>query len=313
MRFVYVGGFARDWDTESLIADALVRAGHVVHRVDMLSTGYSDVRRTVRRLLNEAPGVFLFGKCRFRSERSDGNLIDVSVRLINDARAFDAPVACWVFDLMAPEFDRGRFAWTHEVAAACDVFFMTDGYTARRVPNAVVLRQGFPGPTNELRRGMARRQFRCNVAFIGSAYGPRKRWLSDLHAACGQVKNYESVRGDLLFDVCRSARIVIGPFWPTFSSYWSNRIYVVTGYGGCFATPTIEGMAAEGWEPFVNYLPCASLADLQAHRELPDVELRRIADAGQAHTFANFTYDARVKTLCEHLARLRCPTTTTTV
>lgn len=318
MRFVFVGDFGVSWSTERFVADALARAEHDVkriggHRAEHYGETYYAVKLALadnaRRFPSERQ-VLLFSKLSLAG-RAFGT--PEGAACVEDfaelTRGFGGLVACWCWDLLAPGFHGGRARWASRVAKACDAFFTTDGYTAPHLANSVVLRQGFPGPADELRRGTARTHLRCLLAHFGGNYGLRKRWCDNLRAAWPRhFRVWNNQHGDVLFDICRSASIVLGPPWPAYQGYFSNRLYHITGYGGCFACPTVDGMAEEGWVPGVNYLPLTDdyVRELRAYLQRPREELRGVADAGQAHTFANFTYDYRVKTLVEHLEKIAC-------
>lgn len=311
IRFVYVGDFGADWATEEIVARALERAGHEVVRI---SGPHSAVNAAASAVWHQtanlpAPAVLLFSKARL-ANAPFGTLANVSAirRLVDMARRNDAAVVCWVWDLLAPEFDRKRFQWALEVSKLCDLFLTTDGYTAPSLSNAHVLRQGFPGDASAIGRGRVHPNHRADVAHVGSLYGPRRGWYDEVKRAFpASFRLHSNVRGDALFDACRSARLVASPTWPAYPAYWSNRLYVVTGYGGCLATPTVEGMEDEGWLPGVNYLPYETTADLHRHLARGDAALRAVADAGQRLTVARYTYDARVKTMLELLEVKRCP------
>jgi hypothetical protein len=117
----------------------------------------------------------------------------------------------------------------------------------------------------------------------------------------------DNLRGDALHDLMRSVRVIAGPPWPLHAKYWSNRLYVVAGYGGCLATPEVEGMAEEGWVAGTHYLKAERVGDYEAILAMPDDELRAVADAGQALCVNRYTYDHRVAEMVKHLEALRCP------
>ncbi len=164
----------------------------------------------------------------------------------------------------------------------------------------------------ELRRGKSIPQYFCDVAFLGTVYGDRRQWYRELRtvmqrgvsirSSSNSLRLYKNLRGDALFSVCRSAKLVVGPPWPYYAGYWSNRIYVVAGYGGCYAGPFVEGMTEEGWKWGHNFLHCPSpeaVKSALAERSVDD--LRAIADAGQKLVFERHTYDHRIAKMLEVL------------
>ena len=304
MRVLYLGNFEQAWNTESYVARAFKRIGHAVHRLNEAETSEQVLGNAIR---ETQPDLFLFAKGRL-----NGNF-DPAVagvrRCLHEFGHLCRNKACWVFDLLRPEFSRERWTWARSVNECVDVFFMTDGYSAEQLNRAVVLRQGVP---DDFRPGVWQAAYDAPAAFLGGAYGPRKAFLDRIAT---EVKNRlgkailhvpEGVRGAALSDLMASVTCVIGPDYPAYPSYWSNRLYVVTGYGGLFLGPEVVGMSQEGWVPWVHYWPFNPADPWDALEQVlrANVEpeaARRIAAAGTALCRERFTYDRRVQELLERL------------
>ena len=301
---LYLGSFQSAWSTENYIANAFTRLGQRVLRVEESRTHHADI---VARVAAMKPDVFLFAKGRF-AEANKGWPQDARAiaSLIKALRPHGSKVVCWLFDLLAAEFSAERWAWAEQVAAACDLFATTDGYTAPRLPNAVVVRQGVPDDVDLAATWPV--EYQGDVLFLGTPYRDRWQLVELLARRFGpRFACVRDCRCRELTRLVRSYRICLGPHYPHFAGYWSNRIYVVTGHGGLFAAPPIEGMLDEGWQPGVNYLPLpldpdAIVESLDAYLQRDAGELRCIQRAGFQHAQANFSYDQRVAELVGHAA-----------
>lgn len=294
MRFLYYGNFTESWSTESYIARALERAGHEVTRWQV-----GDVAQ----LVGHGFDAFLFAKMfNWDAEKSISIIRQVSPRC--------KKTACWCFDLLNPAFRHERYQWASAVSEACDLFCTTDGSMAPHLSNCKVLRQGIG---DDVRQGEAAPELLCEVLFLGDAYGKRADMVTTF-ADYFQRRFWHTnkQRGERLNDMMASCKLVVAPPWPCFDRYWSNRLYVVTGYGGAILHPNIEGLTEEGWihgencflyDPQIGNKELAQLADEILTRMFnafdPFIGVKR---NGIKHCRDNFTYDHRVKSLLEWLA-----------
>jgi Glycosyl transferases group 1 len=108
------------------------------------------------------------------------------------------------------------------------------------------------------------------------------------------------VFGRELSPMVRRHRIIIGPRYPSAPGYWSDRIYIVLGHAGFFLAPEVPEMREEGLEPGVHYalLGDDPVGDIRYWLARP-VERARIARQGQELVLSRFTYEDRVRELCE--------------
>ncbi|HUY89478.1 MAG TPA: glycosyltransferase [Pirellulales bacterium] len=304
MKILYLGAFRHSFSTENEIARALERAGHEVTRLEESEA----LRATISAAADELrPDVLLVAKARFQEAGHEWpNDARAVADLIEQVRPAVGRVACWLFDLLAEEFSPARFDWARTIAPACELFVTTDGHTAPKLPGAVVVRQGAPdeidaeaGWPEECRP----EEYEGDVLFLGLPYGDRKRLVEACFARFGQrFRAVNDCRGPELTRLVRSYRLVVGPHWPHFAGYWSNRIYIVAGHGGLFAAPPVEGLSAEGWRASGNYLALprdpAAMADKLAEYLHCDLgQLRAIQQAGHAHARQQCSYDCRVAEL----------------
>lgn len=306
MRILYLGAFQEEWSTESYLASALERAGCEVVRLEESVATHEAI---VKAAAEHKPEWFVFAKARFcDAEHNWPEETQPICQLIQALRPHVGRVICWLFDLMAGEFDAERFQWASTIAAACDLFVTTDGNTAPQLPNALVIRQGVPDDVD--RDCDWKLEPRADVLFLGTAYRDRQLLVDALTQRFGErFQHVNDCRGKELTRLVRSARICVGPHYPRLANYWSNRLYVITGHGGLFAAGPVVGMEAEGWRSGENFLALPSEPEQMAAK-LEEYVTRH--DAGQLETIrrrgyefahAHCTYDDRVRELLAAIAQ----------
>lgn len=304
MKFAYLGAFSETWNTECMISRSLRRAGHEVLEIEEAG---SRVEQIVDLCRQWTPDVFLFAKGRV-SGQWDATCWPLE-KVVTGLRGLfpEIAVACWVFDLLAKDFAEDRWQWAHNVSKLADLFFMTDGDTAKYLPNAVVLRQGIPDDACD---GTPKDGYRCDVLFLGYPYRERREWANDLMTAYGDRFRIipDGCHGLELCDAIASAKVVIGPSFPAYKDYWSNRIYVVTGCGGCFIAPNVQGMFEEGWRAQEHYAAYDGRAMMlnTINWLLREDEVReRIRKAGTTFARSRCTYDIRVRELVGRIQAMK--------
>lgn len=260
MNFIYFGDFLTHWSTELYIADALKAEGCRVFRIHDDGKRSTDLVETIREhSISDDPAVFLFAKmtCPGRRNRPRNMTGEEIARVLHSIRRASphTKVVCWTFDPVRAAWSPHRHQWATFIYPFCDLFLSTDAGTSgeKGLGGAKLLRQGYPGPYScPPERGKRVGDF--PACHLGSIYGERRPWMEKMTQAIPGFTSFNACRGDELFDLMASVKIVCGPHWPAFPGYWSNRIYVVTGYGGLFACPAVEGMHEEGWQPGEHYL-----------------------------------------------------------
>lgn len=295
MRFVYLGNFTQVRSTEEYIALALESLGHSVQRVQ---EGLDTIATLPRVVDSSDADVFLFCKMQLHgftsadAERNTGSLMRVLARIRKRK-------VCWIFDLMRQDFSSNRYAWAKAIHASVDLLVTTDS----QLGFGACVRQGYPGPTED--KGEPKSKYRCDVTHLGDVYGHRRVWLREMRMKLnGSFAVHNGVFCDDLFDLAKSTRIVMGPPYPYYPGYWSNRIYLATGYGACFAAPEVQGMAEEGWQPWVHYvpLPLDHGKAAETMNEALKQDLEHVRRAGQQLCWERFTYKHRAEELCRLLS-----------
>lgn len=310
MHILYLGSFAHSWSTENYIARALERTGCEVIRLEESEQTHESI---VQAAAERRPDCLLFAKGRFRGANGDWPAAAGSLcKLLDDVRPHVGSIVCWMFDLVARQFAADRFAWASAVAAACDRFVTTDGSSAPELPKSLVIRQGAPDDVDH--DCLWQPESQIDVLFLGTAYRDRQQLVDALARRFGQrFQHVNDCRGAELTQLVRSARLCVGPHYPHFANYWSNRLYVIAGHGGLFAGPNVAGMNEEGWRSGENFL-ALPLEPEQMAAKLEEYLTRH--DRGQletvrqrAYEFAqtHCSYDVRVAALLSALAPTSLP------
>lgn len=313
MRVLYYYNFIDAWDCECYIVRALERAGCEVISVDHPPRTSDNLSAAISR---HQPDLLLFAKAGWQCSSEAGGWLGFSEIIERHRRAGNFGIAaCWSFDLLSREFNRFRWTWANRMTELMDLFFTSDGWTAPHLPldrtghfKVVVLRQAIG---DDVRPGVPRDHWKCDVLFAGGRYRNRLDWAISLAQWCearGLVFRHvrRGVHGGDLCDLFASAKVVVGPHFPSQPGYWSNRLYVTTGYGGCLVTPEIPGMREEGWIPDVHYAKCAPGDGDESFRRIEEiindpVAEADIANAGERFCLENHTYDHRVRLLLDRV------------
>jgi len=311
MKIAYAGNFKQVRSTEGYVADAL----HKLDNCSVLRLQEGDFSHTemVRALENERqrPDVFLFSKCELNNLPFKDMMNDPKILLefLRRVRNLGIKTVCWVFDLMRQEFSGPRFRWSQAIAEECDLFVTTDSHNLG-LRNHKCLRQGCtpPGPGTSYSALHPRTPY--EVVHVGEIYGARRAWHTTMSSILG--RRFGVIRSafeERLRNVCREAKIVAGPPYPYFPGYWSNRVYLIAGYGGCFVAPMIPGMQDEGWKHCENMIAAPldhrSAAEQILHF-LRDEELLRYVSANALEfVWKNHTYGHRAVQLLEWLNGLQ--------
>jgi len=165
-----------------------------------------------------------------RIDRDNTNLIDCDFVLfaklykrdiILKARKAGIPTVCWYFDLYngSPLYDGKKM-----IHLEADIVITTDGNDKYHT-----IRQAVHKPEKIMIEGKKIH----DVIFVGTPYkyGGRKAMLDKI-----KPKIFRQVRGIDLNKLLGQTKIVLGDSFPS-PSYWSNRIYEMTGRGGFLIHP----------------------------------------------------------------------------
>lgn len=314
MKIIYVAAHARGMnDDEGAITYALRQLGHEVQ----------PCREVIgRKALKLQPAdLLLFHKW------SDWDTV----------KKFECPKAFWYFDLVDWPSDptlarrcQQRKEWMSHAIPLVDVGFCTDGDWVERwnsdrrrrdhrvgdefrggdgLDKLVTLRQG--ADERVVGRGKERRCDQCehlvtdyDVLMVGIAKGGgqrRESFVRELRERYGdRFKHVEGgVYGRDLADLVARSKVVVCPDSPVTERYWSNRVYVMAGFGAVLFHPG-EYLMPNNLPGVIYYQGREDLFD-KIDRTLPDLsyqeELRR---RNLADSISNHLYRHR----CEELVRI---------
>lgn len=288
LKILYVAKFdCGDNDDENAIAYALEQLGHTVYRAHQ-----NPAMRS--------PDIFKlkYDLCLFHKWDEFGIMTSLK-----------CPKVFWYFDLVYsgdPSMDKRdmiRTEWMSHVMPLVSMGFCTDGDWAARYPDKLRwLMQGaderFVGPaipdptlgvapiifTGTIRHGLVREQ---EIARLRTKYGNDFQVIG----AGGDVRYH----GRTLASILCSAKIVIAPKGPSTDRYWSNRVYLTTGFGGLLLHPDCAGLRGH-----YGYLEVLKYANDEQLDSQIDFYLR---NPDRADTIAKAGFE---RTKHEHLYRHRC-------
>jgi len=166
-----------------------------------------------------------------------------------------------------------------------------------KYPNVFPLHCG----TGERKGGRKKKEYECDIAFIGDTYGIRQLWANTLRQQFGRrFKVFNDVFDEDFNSVCKSAKAIVFPRFPADDFFWPDTIYKVMAAGGLVIYPRLEGLKQE-FENKKHYLTYFSMKELvgllnEILRPEADKLRKKIAEEGKKRV-KKFTYEERLKTL----------------
>lgn len=299
MNIVYVArhGQANSNDDEGAITHALRQLGHRVDCVDENARWSSDDRIRLTESWNREYHLLLFHKW--------DNAEMLSRVMI--------PKVFWWFDLVNWPADpslgsrsRARVQWMERVIPLVNLGFLSDGDWVAHNDKLVTLRQG--ADERVAGRGDAKsngwESDPVDVLFCGIARGggrERESFVEEMKQEYGQRFRHIPAgwHGRRLADLIAHAKVVVAPDSPVTDRYWSNRVYLMMGFGAFLIHPLCEDLCRDYRhnEEIVYY---SSRGNLHSHIRyaLANPEFRaRVSEAGLQRTLAQHTYRHRCEVL----------------
>lgn len=290
MRIVYVAKHGSgDNDDEGAIAHALRELGHEVI------------------LLQEHEGrqASRYSNCDF--------LLCHKWADVKGLKRVSIPKVFWYFDLVSfPDVtieprNELRRTWMRGVLPHVDLGFCTDGdwVKADQTGKLVKLTQG----ADERFIGRVRpRLVKPSILFTGGRNGgvARKSHIYEMEARYrGQFKVIEGknrIHQRELAEIIAKYAITFAPDGPITDNYWSNRVYLMLGFGAFLLHPYIEALTQhyEDRKEVVYYRSREECFDLVSYYLEHHGERNEIAQAGYERTKREHLYRHR----CEELLRI---------
>lgn len=153
-------------------------------------------------------------------------------------------------------------------------------------------------------KGKKKKEYECDIAFIGKIYGHRKEVYEYLkNNFSTKFKVFNNCFEKELASLCKSAKIIVAPDFPFDDFFWSDRIYNVLANGGFLFHPRSYGLIEQGFIEGEHFVPYENERDIPKLANLFlkfKKERNRIAKKGQEFVLKNHTYDKRIKEiLCQ--------------
>ncbi len=278
-------------DDEGSICYALTNLGHTVNCVREFEPSKRPGAFT-----GQKDGIVLFHKW-----------LDVEV-----LQQIKVPKVFWYFDVIdfkcpsAEPYSRVRRKWMALATELCDLGFLTDGDWVN---------QDTSGKLHRLTQGADERILGRGdypplrpVIFPGQAHIGRDRgtWLHDMKRSLGsQFEQINRKYRRELADRIAAARVVVSPDSPVSDHYYSNRVYLSAGFGGCLVHPyckTLEEQYRDGHE-IAMYRDRPQMFELINYYLDHEEEAEAMGDAALRRTEKEHTYTHRCKTLMDIVER----------
>lgn len=291
MKILYVATHGRGLnDDEGAIAHALRALGH-----EVVCVGEGEGVR------NRLPGITAdFLLCHHWSD-------------LDTLHAIPIPKVFWYFDRIdmgKPAFLPRTVSRRKHVAAltaACDLGFLTDGDQVAADTSGKLhwLPQGADGRIAG--RGTASESW--DILYVGNRRG-REDFLAEMRGRWGRRFHWipEGCYREQLRDAVASAKVVVAPDWPVSDRYWSNRVYVMLGFGAFLMHPYCATLQQhyQDRDHLVYYHSRTHLHDLiNSYLTFPDAR-QALSSAALDHTISAHTYTQRCRDLVR-IVRERLP------
>lgn len=231
-----------------------------------------------------------------------------------------AKKVCWWFDRVNGELDdptlarrnAARMDWFRKMTPHINLGFCSDGdwVDADRTEKMVYLSQGADDRIAGTDRTVREKRF--DILFVGNATGGvgRKRFVREMQTRWGKRFHHvpQGIYQERLRHLVALSRVVVAPPTPCSDRYWSNRVYIMLGFGAFLLHPRCGDLRFqyEDGKELLTYNSMGELHDiLLALLAVGEDDRRgRIAAAGLGRTLRDHTYLRRCETLLETL-RLR--------
>lgn len=190
--------------------------------------------------------------------------------------------------------------WLTDIEPFIDAGFLNDETFYRRI-HAEKL---FPLHCGaEEKNGQFKKELACDIAYVGSIYGLREKFLNMTRQQYGnRFKIFPSISDEDYADLCQSSKIMIVPKFPFTDFYWGDNIYRILGAGGFCLHPRLQGLKDEGFEEGNHYLGYSDWQEVLfalknfLKPEAQDARLG-IAQEGKGFVLKNCSYEKRLKEL----------------
>ena len=115
------------------------------------------------------------------------------------------------------------------------------------------------------------------------------------------------IHGRELRQLVANSKVVVCPPSPVTQKYWSNRIYLMAGFGGCVVHPFCADLEKEYiWGEHVSYYTTQKEMEEEIDYLLSNsVERRSLSSAALERTLASYTYTDRCRDLVARVEQYR--------
>jgi hypothetical protein len=227
------------------------------------------------------------------------------------------PTCFWNFDLVTypdptlNERNQRRVQWMNVMTPLVNVGFCTDGDWVNQDTTGKLVRLCQGMDERVMGRGELKYPHLPPILFTGTHRGGgagREGFVKHLNERWDkQFMQVKGVHGRELADFIASSQVCVAPDHPATDNYWSNRVYLTAGFGGCLLHPYCQQLETQ-YEYGVEIMGYSSLSsfDLTLKQMLQDPdELKEMGQNAYERTVKEHLYRHRVETLVQ-IMKERC-------
>lgn len=165
------------------------------------------------------------------------------------------PTCFWNFDLVTypdptlAERNARRIRWMFDIIPLVDVGFCTDGDWVEENGREKLVRLTQGADERFVGQGQPKYENLPPILFTGTHLGGgqgREAFVQHMQGRWStRFMQIKGVHGRQLADFTASVQVCVAPNHPATDHYWSNRVYLTAGFGGCLLHPFCKELEAQ--------------------------------------------------------------------
>ena len=215
---------------------------------------------------------------------------------------FKCKKVCWFLDQIV-SYSNG---FIREILPRVDLIFVNDDTWLRAFSSDKII--PLHCGAGKERKGKKMKELENDIAFIGRVYGDRENFIKSMRGRFGnkKFKYYDNIWKKDYDNLCKSAKVLVFPRYPSDDFYWTDAIYKALSAGAFVIHPRLHDLQKEGLIEGSHYIGYSSPQELinavkywidDKHKK----ERKTVASQGQDFVLKNLTYENRLETILKKL------------